>query len=208
MDIPKLNPPANSGHTPWKAIGIALLALAVVALLLYLTVWPANRRLKQQLAGLSGANQTASAGDSAAPEITNPSPTSGATTLPGNSPFQVPAGYPMPILNPGLKFNLQPEFSLPYPAFNAWNTAGTLRVLAVLDATGTFGASQEATDLEPAPAWILQLHSAGGALLQETHIPIADEQPDGKRLVAEIRALLETGLEETPNPENPQTQNP
>ena len=63
-------------------------------------------------------------------------------------------------------------------------------------------------DSKPGPAWVLQLFSAGGTQLQETHIPIAGDQPDGKRLVAEIRALLETGLDETPNPENPQPANP
>ncbi|MCB0534732.1 MAG: hypothetical protein KDD14_21185, partial [Saprospiraceae bacterium] len=83
MDIPQLNPPANSGHTPWKAIGIALLVLAVVVLLLYLAAWRVNRRLKRHLAGLSGANQPASVEYGAASEITNPAPASGTATLPG-----------------------------------------------------------------------------------------------------------------------------
>jgi hypothetical protein len=200
MDIPKLNLSAASGQIPWKPIGIALLILLAVALLLYLTTWRANRRLKRELLRLAGAEQAPPTENSAVPETTEPLLASDTTPM-DSSP--VPAGYPMPILNPGLKFNLQPEFGLPYPAFNAWNTAGTLRVLAVLDTTGSFVTSRESADSEPMPAWVLQLFSAGGALLQETQIPIVGEQPDGKRLVAEIRTLLETGLEESPNTENP-----
>ena len=202
MDIPTLNLPGNPGRMPWKPIGIALLILSIIALLLYLTIWRANRRLKRQLAALPDADQAAPGPNNTVSENTGPPAASSA------APFQAPAGYAMPILNPGLKFTLQPVFDLPYPAFNAWNTAATLRVLAVLDTAGSFGASRAPADSKPAPAWVLQRFSAGGAQLQETHLPIAGDQPDGKRLVAEIRALLETGLDETPNPESPQPENP
>lgn len=145
MDIPKLNLSAASGQIPWKPIGIALLILLAVALL-YLTTWRANRRLKRELLRLAGAEQAPPTENSAVPETTEPLLASDTTPM-DSSP--VPAGYPMPILRSGLKFNLQPEFGLPYPAFNAWNTAGTLRVLAVLDTTGSFVTSRESADSEP-----------------------------------------------------------
>ena len=43
---------------------------------------------------------------------------------------------------------------------------------------------------------------ARGALyaVDESHLPITgDNQPDGKRIVAKIRTLLDSGLEEPPN---------
>jgi hypothetical protein len=124
-----------------------------------------------------------------------------AQTTPGLAPTQPSASFRMPILNPGLKFNIQPDFSLLYPAFSAWNTGETLRVLAVLDHAGAFGDFRQHTRmLEPFPAWVFQLFTVGGALLKESHLPVTgDGQPDGKRIVAEIRTLLESGLEEPTN---------
>ncbi|MBL7797933.1 MAG: hypothetical protein JNJ90_15675, partial [Saprospiraceae bacterium] len=84
--------------------------------------------------------------------------------------------------------------------FNAWNTGETLRVLAVLDHTGVFGDFRQQPGVESMPAWVFQLFTVGGALLKESHLPVTDDgQPDGKRIVAEIRTLLESGIEEPPN---------
>jgi hypothetical protein len=93
----------------------------------------------------------------------------------------------MPVIRPGLMFNIQPEVNFLVPAFNAWNTGGTLRVFALLDPAGRLSENQ-------APAWVFQLFSAGGALLRESNIPIEGAEPDGKRITAEIRSLLEADL--------------
>ncbi len=73
-------------------------------------------------------------------------------------------------------------------------------MLAVLDHAATFGDFRQISNAEPFPAWVFQLFTVGGALLKESHLPVTgDGQPDGKRIVAEIRILLESGLEETTN---------
>lgn len=103
--------------------------------------------------------------------------------------------YLPPVINPGLKFNIQPVTGMQLPAFRAWNSGGTLYVLAVLDYNGGFGEFRN-VDTPPTPvfpAWVFQLFTIGGAMLFESNIPIDGEQPDGKRIVSEIRALLESG---------------
>jgi hypothetical protein len=184
---------------PWKPVGIALLILFAVLLTLYLLSLRASRRLKRRIVGLAGENEALQelldAGNAELDSLQQ-GPSASSDTVHA----QPPAGFRMPILNPGLKFNIQPDFSLLYPAFNAWNIGETLRVLAVLDHAGTFGDFRQLSNAEPLPAWVFQLFTVGSALLKESHLPITgDGQPDGKRIVAEIRALLESGLEETPN---------
>ena len=191
--------PDGVGRMPWKPIGILLLLVFSILLVLYLFSVRANRKLKRRIAGLSDENEalqeSLEAGNTELEALKQ-----SAETTPDLAPAQPPAGFRMPILNPGLKFNIQPDFSLPYPAFNAWNTGETLRVLAVLDHAGTFGDFRQLSNAEPFPAWVFQLFTVGGALLKESHLPITgDGQPDGKRIVAEIRTLLESGLEEPPN---------
>ncbi len=183
----------------WKPVGIVLLILFAVLLTLYLLSIRTGRRLKRRIVGLAGENEALQelldAGNAELDTLKQGPPAS-----PDAVHAQPPAGFRMPILNPGLKFNIQPDYSLPYPAFNAWNTGETLRVLAVLDHAGTFGDFRRQPDVGPSPAWVFQLFTVGGALLKESHLPITDDgQPDGKRIVAEIRALLESGLEESPN---------
>lgn len=183
----------------WKPVGIALLILFALLLTLYLLSIRTSRRLKRRIAGLTGENEALQelldAGNAELDTLKQGPPDSSDA-----APAQPPAGFRMPILNPGLKFNIQPDFSLLYPAFNAWNTGETLRVLAVLDHAGAFGDFRQQPDVEPLPAWVFQLFTVGGALLKESHLPITgDGQPDGKRIVAEIRTLLESGLEEPPN---------
>lgn len=184
---------------PWKPIGIALLILFAVLLTLYLLSIRTGRRLKRRITGLASENaalQELLDADNAELDSLKQGPPASSDAVHA----QPPAGFRMPILNPGLKFNIQPDFSLPYPAFNAWNTGETLRVLAVLDHAGAFGEFRQQSDVDPSPAWVFQLFTVGGALLKESHLPITgDGQPDGKRIVAEIRTLLESGLEETPN---------
>ena len=191
--------PDGVGRMPWKPIGILLLLLFSVLLVLYLFSVRANRKLKRRIAGLTGENEalqeSLDAGNTELDALKQ-----SAQTTPDPAPAQPPTGLRMPILNPGLKFNIQPNFSLPYPAFNAWNNGETLRVLAVLDHAGTFGDFRQLSNAEPFPAWVFQLFTVGGALLKESHLPVTgDGQPDGKRIVAEIRTLLESGLEETSN---------
>lgn len=191
--------PDGVGRMPWKPIGILLLIVFSVLLVLYLlSVW-ANRKLKRRIAGLTGENEalqeSLDAGNTELDALKQNTQTS-----PDLAPTQPPAGFRMPILNPGLKFNIQPDFSLLYPAFSAWNAGETLRVLAVLDHAGAFGDFRQQLETEPFAAWVFQLFTVGGVLLKESHLPITgDGQPDGKRIVAEIRTLLESGLEETPN---------
>ncbi|MBK9338829.1 MAG: hypothetical protein IPM98_20755 [Lewinellaceae bacterium] len=184
---------------PWKPVGIALLILFAVLLTLYMLSLRSSRRLKRRIVGLAGENEALQelldAGNAELDTLKQGPPASSDAVH-----AQPPAGFRMPILNPGLKFNIQPDFSLLYPAFNAWNTGETLRVLAVLDHAGTFGDFRQLSNAEPFPAWVFQLFTVGGALLKESHLPVTDDgQPDGKRIVAEIRTLLESGLEEPPN---------
>lgn len=191
--------PDGVGGMSWKPIGILLLLVFSVLLVLYLFSVRANRKLKRRIAGLTGENEalqeSLDAGNSELDALKQSAQT---TTDP--VPAQPPAGFRMPILNPGLKFNIQPDFSLPFPAFNAWNTGETLRVLAVLDHAGAFGDFRQQPGTESFSAWVFQLFTVGGALLKESHLPITgDGQPDGKRIVAEIRTLLESGIEEPPN---------
>ena len=191
--------PDGVARVPWKPIGILLLLVFSVLLVLYLFSVRANRKLKRRVVGLTGENEALQESlDAGNTELDALKQSAQTTTDP--EPAQPPAGFRMPILNPGLKFNIQPDFSLLYPAFNAWNTGETLRVLAVLDHAGTFGDFRQLSNAEPFPAWVFQLFTVGGALLKESHLPITDDgQPDGKRIVAEIRTLLEAGLEETTN---------
>jgi len=184
---------------PWKPVGIAFMILFAILLTLYLLSIRSGRRLKRRIAGLTGENEALQelldAGNAELDTLKQSLPASSDAVhaLP-------PAGFRMPILNPGLKFNIQPDFSLPYPAFNAWNTGETLRVLAVLDHAGAFGDFRQQSGAESFPAWVFQLFTVGGALLKENHLPLTgDGQPDGKRIVAEIRTLLESGLEDFPN---------
>ena len=191
--------PDGVGRMPWKPIGILLLLVFSILLVLYLFSVRANRKLKRRIAGLTNENETLQesldAGNTELDALKQ-----SAQTAPGPAPAHPPPGFRMPILNPGLKFNIQPDFSLLYPAFNAWNTGETLRVLAVLDHAGTFGDFRQLSNAEPFPAWVFQLFTVGGALLKENHLPITgDGQPDEKRIVAEIRTLLESGIEEPPN---------
>ena len=191
--------PDGVGRMPWKPIGILLLLVFSILLVLYLFSVRANRKLKQCISILTGENEALQESlDAGNTELDALKQSAQTTTDP--EPAQPPAGFRMPILNPGLKFNIQPDFSLLYPAFNAWNTGETLRVLAVLDHAGTFGDFRQLSNAEPFPAWVFQLFTVGGALLKESHLPVTDDgQPDGKRIVAEIRTLLEAGLEETTN---------
>ena len=184
---------------PWKPIGILLFLVFSILLVLYLFSVRANRKLKRRIVSLTGENEALQESlDAGNTELDALKQSAQTTTDP--EPAQPPAGFRMPILNPGLKFNIQPDFSLLYPAFNAWNTGETLRVLAVLDHAGTFGDFRQLSNAEPFPAWVFQLFTVGGALLKESHLPVTDDgQPDGKRIVAEIRTLLEAGLEETTN---------
>ena len=182
----------------WADAYLLLLVFSIL-LVLYLFSVRANRKLKQCIVGLTGENEalqeSLDAGNTELDALKQ-----SAQTTPEPAPAQPPAGFRMPILNPGLKFNIQTDFSLPYPAFNAWNTGETLRVLAVLDHAGVFGDFRQQTGAEPFAAWVFQLFTVGGALLNESHTPITgDGQPDGKRIVAEIRTLLESGLEEITN---------
>ncbi len=189
--------PDGVGRVPWKPIGILLLLVFSVLLVLYLFSVRANRKLKRRVVGLTGANEALQESLDAGNMELDALKQSAQTTL-DPLPAQPPAGFRMPILNPGLKFNIQPDFSLPFPAFNAWNNGETLRVLAVLDHAGVFGDFRQQPGDEPFPAWVFQLFTVGSALLKENHLPITgDGQPDGKRIVAEIRTLLESGLEET-----------
>jgi hypothetical protein len=183
----------------WKPVGIALLILFAVLLTLYLLSLRTGRKLKRRIVGLAGENEALQelldAGNAELDTLKQGPPDSSDA-----APAQPPAGFRMPILNPGLKFNIQPDFSLPYPAFNAWNTGETLRVLAVLDHAGAFGDFRQQSGAESFPAWAFQLFTVGGALLKESHLPITgDGQPDGKRIVAEIRTLLESGIEDSQN---------
>ncbi|MCC6271536.1 MAG: hypothetical protein IT190_09680 [Microbacteriaceae bacterium] len=192
--------PDGVGRMPWKPIGILLLLVFSILLVLYLFSVRANRKLKQCIVGLTGENEalqeSLDAGNTELDALKQ-----SAQMTPDPAPPQSPAGFRMPILNPGLKFNIQPEFSLPFPAFNAWNTGETLRVLAVLDHAGAYGDFRQQSDTEPFEAWVFQLFTVGGALLKESHLPITgDGQPDGKRIVVEIRTLLESTIEETLNP--------
>ena len=191
--------PDGVGRMPWKPIGILLLLVFSILLVLYLFSVRANRNLKRRIAGLNDENEALQESlDAGNTELDALKQSAQTTTDP--EPAQPPAGFRMPILNPGLKFNIQPDFSLLYPAFNAWNTGETLRVLAVLDHAGTFGDFRQLSNAEPFPAWVFQLFTVGGALLKESHLPVTDDrQPDGKRIVAEIRTLLESGIEEPPN---------
>jgi len=202
MENLKLNllaSPDGVGWVPWKPIGILLLLFFSILLVLYLLSVRANRKLKQCIAGLTGENEALQESLDAGNMELDALKQSAQTTL-DPLPAQPPAGFRMPILNPGLKFNIQPDFSLPFPAFNAWNNGETLRVLAVLDHAGVFGDFRQQTSAEPFSAWVFQLFTVGGALLKESHLPITgDGQPEGKRIVAEIRTLLESGLEETTN---------
>ena len=191
--------PDGVGRVPWKPIGILLLFLFSVLLMLYLFSVRANRKLKRRIVSLTGENEALQESlDAGNTELDALKQSAQSTTDPVLA--QPPAGFRMPILNPGLKFNIQPDFSLPYPAFNAWNTGETLRVLAVLDHAGAFGDFRQQLEAEPFSAWVFQLFTVGGALLKENHLPItSDGQPDGKRIVVEIRTLLESGLEEPTN---------
>lgn len=182
---------------PRKPVAILLLLLFSAMLVLYLYSVRNNRKLKRRIAGLTEENESLQESlDAGTAELE--AVRRGALPVPDFT--HPPEGYRMPILNPGLKFNIQPEFGLPYPAFNAWNTGETLRVLAVLDHAGVFGDFRQEPEAEPFPAWVFQLFTVGGARLKESHLPItADGQPDGKRIVAEIRNLLESGLEELQN---------
>ncbi len=197
MENLKLMPsPDGVGRMPWKPIVILLLLVFSVLLVLYLFSVRANRNLKRRIAGLANENEalqeSLDVGNTELDALKQ-----SAQTTPDPAPSQPPAGFRMPILNPGLKFNIQPDFSLPYPAFHAWNTGETLRVLAVLDFAGDFGDFRQQSGAELFPAWVFQLFTVGGTLLKESHLPITgDEQPDRKRIVAEIRSLLESGLDE------------
>ncbi len=198
MENLKLTPsPDGVSRMPWKPVGILLLLLFSAMLVLYLYSVRNNRKLKRRIAGLTGENESLQESlDAGMAELE--AVRQGA--LPGADFARLPEGYRMPILNPGLKFNIQPEFGLPYPAFNAWNTGETLRVLAVVDPAGAFGDFRQQPEAEPFPAWVFQLFTVGGARLKESHLRItADGQPDGKHIVAEIRNLLESGIEEPKN---------
>ena len=200
MESLKLMPsPDGVGRVLWKPIGIILLLLFLASLVLYLVSIKVNRKLKRRIVALTDENEGLQESiDAGNLELDALKQSVQTTTDP--APAQPPVGFRMPILNPGLKFNIQPDFSLPYPAFNAWNIGETLRVLAVLDHAGAFGDFRQQPGMEPSPAWVFQLFTVGGALLKESHLPITgDGQPDGKRIVAEIRTLLESGLEETSN---------
>lgn len=192
-----ISSPDGVGRMPWKPIGILLLLVFSVLLVLYLFSVRAKQKLKRRILDLSDENEalqeSLDAGTAELEALRQ-------SALPVPELGHLPEGFRMPILNPGLKFNIQPEFSLPFPAFNAWNTGETLRVLAVWDHAGAFGEFRQESEVEPSPAWVFQLFTVGGALLKESHLPITDDgQPDGKRIVAEIRTLLESGLEEPPN---------
>ncbi|MCK6692123.1 MAG: hypothetical protein L6Q97_08475 [Thermoanaerobaculia bacterium] len=191
--------PDGVGRMPWKPIGILFLLLFLVSLVLYLVSVKVNRKLKRRIVGLTSENEDLQESlDAGNTELDALKQSAQTTTEP--VPAQPPTGFRMPILNPGLKFNIQPDFSLPYPAFNAWNTGETLRVLALLDHAGAYGDFRQQPDVEPFAAWVFHLFTVGGALLKESHLPITgDGQPDGKRIVVEIRTLLESGLEEPPN---------
>ncbi|MCK6695603.1 MAG: hypothetical protein L6Q97_26305 [Thermoanaerobaculia bacterium] len=173
-----LTSPDGVGRMPWKAIGILFLLLFSAMLVLNLLSIRRTRKLKRRITGLTADN-----------EIMQESLNAGLTeldTLKQSAPpdlkfAPLPEGYRMPILNPGLKFNIQPEFGLPYPAFNAWNSGGTLRVFAMLDLS--------------VPVWTFKLYSTGDALLKESNIPIEGAEPDGKRIATEIRSLLEGSID-------------
>jgi hypothetical protein len=148
--------PDGVGRMPWKPIGILLLLVFSILLVFYLFSMRANRKLKQCIVGLTGENEALQESlDAGNTELDALKQSAQTTTDP--EPVQPPAGFRMPILNPGLKFNIQPDFSLLYPAFNAWNTGETLRVLAVLDHAGTFGDFRQLSNAEPFPAWVFQL---------------------------------------------------
>jgi len=196
MENLKLTPsPDGVSRIPWKPVGILLLLLFSAMLVLYLFSVRSNRKLKRRIAGLTDENEALQESlDAGTAELE--ALRQGVLPVPDfTHPLE---GYRMPILNPGLKFNIQPEFGLPFPAFNAWNTGETLRVLSVLDNVGVFGDFRQQPEAEPFPAWVFQLFTVGGAHLKESHLPItADGQPDSKRIVAEIRNLLESSIEES-----------
>ncbi len=198
MENPNLNlqaSPDGVGRMPWKPIGILLILLFSVLLVLYLFSIRTNRKLKRRIVGLTDENEALQESLDAGYMELDALKQNVQTTL-DPAPARPPAGFRIPILNPGLKFNIQPDFSLPYPAFNAWNTGETLRVLVVMDHAGAFGDFRQQPGSEPFPAWVFQLFTVGGALLKENHLPLTEGEPDGKRIVAEIRTLLESGLEE------------
>lgn len=176
------NLPTMSMRLPWKHIGIAALVLLSALFFLYIFTVRKTRQLKGRVAGLDDENQTLKHLVEAANQSLQDVKAEG-----GNNTIQLPEGYEMPVIRPGLMFNIQPEVNFSEPAFNAWNTGGTLRVFAVLDIAGRLSENQ-------VPAWAFQLFSAGGALLRESNIPIEGAKPDGKRITAEIRSLLEADL--------------
>lgn len=163
-------------RAPWKALGIAALLLLSAFLFLYLFTARKARQLKGKLAGLNDENQ----GLKYLVQTANQSLTD-LRAAADREAVQLPEGYEMPLIRPGLMFNIQPVYNSPEPAFNAWNTGSTLRVFVLLDLS--------------APAWTFNLYSAGGALLKESNIPIEGAEPDGKRIATEIRSLLEESLD-------------
>ncbi len=189
--------PDGVGRVPLKSVGILLLLLFSALLALYLLSIRRNRKLKRRITGLAGENEALKESlDAGAAELEALK----RSVSPAHELAPLPEGFRIPILNPGLKFNIQPEFGLSYPAFNAWNSGQTLRVLVVLDHAGTFGDFRKEAGAEFFSAWVFQLFTVGGAWLKESHLRIIeDEQPDGKRIVAEIRNLLESGIEELQN---------
>ncbi|MBK8968645.1 MAG: hypothetical protein R3D58_06970 [Saprospiraceae bacterium] len=163
-------------RAPWKTVGIAALLLLSALLFLYLFTARKARQMKGKLASLDDENQTLKG----LVETANQS-LADLRAAADREAVRLPKGYEMPLIRPGLMFNIQPVHNLLEPAFNAWNTGGTLRVFVQLDLS--------------APAWTFKLYSAGGALLKASNIPIEGAEPDGKRIATEIRSLLEESLD-------------
>jgi len=185
----------------WKYISILLLLLISALFFLYVFAARSRKKLSRKLALMHEENETLqemlyafeALKKNDAEEFMQPAP--GLT------------GYRTPILNPGLRFNIQPAVDQQLPvgtvAFTAWNNVETLRVEAVLDHNGVFGRFRSEPDLAPFPAWVFQLLTTDGVLLKESRIPIEGQRPDGKQIVSAIRHLLELSLEpdlQTPNP--------
>ena len=181
------------GRLPWKHISIALALLFSVLFFLYLLALRKGRRLRAQVAGIADENQSLKHQLDATNQEFQAAKRDAA---PDQMPAQLPEGYRIPIINPGLKFNIQPVPNTAEIAFCAWNSGETLRVLAVLDSAGKFGDFRSQEPDNNAPAWVLQLYSAGEIMLKETYILIQGSDPDGKKISAEIRALLESSLSE------------
>lgn len=187
---------------PWKLISILLLIAFSALFFLYIFSVRNRNKLRRMLSGLQEENEVLQGVlDDGKTELealkkARQQPATYTAPAPPN------IDYRPPVINPGLKFNIQPVPEMQMPAFRAWNNGETLYVLAVLDYNGGFGEFRN-VDTPPAPvypAWVFQLFSIGGAKLFESNIPIEGQQPDGKRIVSEIRALLESGIAPETNP--------